>query len=289
MAHCEKCKSGMDTEDDDDKPRKQLETSRSGGSGKGKSRIGSGEASDESQPGGPEILEFRPRALICEPNEIVRRGLKAMIEPTAVVIAEVADGAWAWESACRTRPHLIVTEVALDRVHGLELCSRICSEIPGRRVLIATDLYHATRFYNRLLRAGVNGIYLKSAGKAALLEALFDVMRGKQYCAPEVTRIIWDQLPIVEQQLGLSTSEAEILLRLDMRNEEIAEEIGFEPQYLEKHVSTIFNRFDAFTIAMELGFAMIPKTPTRTMGHPHLTDEELQSLEHAQNAVHCAH
>jgi DNA-binding NarL/FixJ family response regulator len=229
---------------------------------------------------------FRPRTILCERHDLIRFGLKRIISEVADVVGEAADGITAIEVIRRLKPDFVILDVDLDALNGVEVCARVSKESPDSRLLILTDSYHATKYHGQLLRAGARGLCLKSSGPRTLYEAIEQVSRNLPYCDPKITQLI-KQTPINPQpNTTLTDREIEVLIRLDLRNKEISEELDMKLRTVEKHIECILaklkvpTRTAAALKAVQLGYVLLPKMPGRDpltgVTHEH-TVAELQA------------
>jgi DNA-binding NarL/FixJ family response regulator len=252
-------------------PKTQLESARGGSGRKGRTAIGAGNGgnSDNTDPSvfwpeGPNLVN-RPRTIICDRHELLRAGLKAMIEPFVQIVGEVADGMAAIEYIRRLRPDLVVLDVDLDLLNGVEVCRRVGQELLNSTVLVFTDSYHATKNYNRLTRVGALGLCLKSSGPQILFEAIEQVTRSLPYCDPKITQFV-KQSPTISTtpKRDLTDGEIEVLIRLDMRNNEICEELDIQLRAVEKHIYSILQKLQVPTRtaaalkAVQMGYRLLP-------------------------------
>jgi len=212
---------------------------------------------------------FRPRTVLCERHELIRFGLKRVVSEVVDIIAEAADGLSAYEIIKSLKPDFIMTDVDLDGLNGVELCRRANAELPNSHVLVLTDSYHATKYHNQLVRAGARGFCLKSSGPRTLFEAIEQVTRGLPYCDPKITQLVKQQPTSSAPNSNLTDREIEVLIRLDLRNKEIAEELDMKLRTVEKHIECILaklkvpTRTAAALKAVQLGYVLLPKMPGR--------------------------
>jgi DNA-binding NarL/FixJ family response regulator len=283
-------------DEEQNRPSKQLETARGGSGRKGKTAVGVGDhgSSGDPPPSGPspagEIDEppekFRPRTVVCERDDTIRLGLILMLAPVAEVVGEAADGMAAYEAIRNLGPDLVVIDVDLDILSGLEVLRRLQRDA---KILVATDSYHATKYFHQLCRAGAGGIYRKSTGKKALRDSIRELMNGGRPLDPAIAELI-EQTPKVGDLSDLTKGEIETLVRLDLRNKEIAEELDIELRKVEKNVEFILSklkvptRTGAALKAVQMGYTLLPKTPGRdpATGSSH---EYLQALQHALGEI----
>lgn len=175
----------------------------------------------------------------------------------------------ATEMIRRLRPDFVILDVDLDVLNGVEVCRRVSQELPNANVLILTDSYHATKYHNQLSRAGARGFCLKSSGPRTLFEAIEQVTRALPYCDPKITQLV-KQTPTTNMpNCNLTDREIEVLIRLDLRNKEIAEELDMKLRTVEKHIECILaklkvpTRTAAALKAVQLGYVLLPKMPGR--------------------------
>lgn len=182
---------------------------------------------------------FRPRTVLCERHELIRFGLKRVVSEVVEIVGEASDGMAAIEMIRRLRPDLVMLDVDLDILNGVEVCRRVSEDLPNTNVLILTDSYHATKYHNQLIRAGARGFCLKSSGPRTLFEAIEQVSKTLPYCDPKITQLV-KQTPTTNiPNSNLTEREIEVLIRLDLRNKEIAEELDMKLRTVEKHIECI--------------------------------------------------
>ncbi|MBX9691474.1 MAG: response regulator transcription factor [Cyanobacteria bacterium] len=212
---------------------------------------------------------FRPRTVLCERHELIRFGLKRVVSEVVDIVGEAADGMAATEIIRRMRPDFVILDVDLDVLNGVEVCRRISQELPNSNVLVLTDSYHATKYHNQLVRAGSRGFCLKSSGPRTLFEAIEQVTRGLPYTDPKITQLVKQQPANNMPNCNLTDREIEVLIRLDLRNKEIAEELEMKLRTVEKHIECILaklkvpTRTAAALKAVQLGYVLLPKMPGR--------------------------
>ncbi|MBS1956973.1 MAG: response regulator [Cyanobacteria bacterium SZAS-4] len=215
------------------------------------------------------VPSFRPRTILCERHELIRFGLKRVVSERLTVIGEASDGMESMELIRRLRPDLVLLDVDLDVINGVEICRRVHDELLSANVLVLTDSYHATKYHNQLTRAGVRGFCLKSSGPRTLFEAIEQTSRGLPYCDPKILQLVKQAPATSSPNSGLTDREIEVLIRLDLRNKEIAEELDMKLRTVEKHIECILaklkvpTRTAAALKAVQLGYTLLPKMPGR--------------------------
>src|SRR5207245_2832590 len=143
----------------------------------------------------PRAMTATPlRVLLAEDHTLVRKGIRAVLRQVGWidVIAEAADGREALDLARRHGPDVVVMDIAMPGLNGLEATARITKESPRTRVLILS--MHATEEYvAQALRAGASGYLLKGADVPEFELALKAVARGETYLTPTVSKHVVDE------------------------------------------------------------------------------------------------
>jgi DNA-binding NarL/FixJ family response regulator len=127
------------------------------------------------------------RVLIADDHTLMRDGLRALVSSAhdMEVVAEAADGREAIEQARRTRPDVILLDIAMPGLGGLETVPVLTRELPDARILILTQ-YEQPEYVRRFLQLGVGGYVLKKAAAGELLSAIRAVSRGGLVVDPAV-------------------------------------------------------------------------------------------------------
>ena len=128
------------------------------------------------------------RVILADDHAVVRRGVRALLEeaPDIEVVAEAADGHQALALVEDKKPHLLVTDISMPGMTGLELASHITRDFPSTRVLILS-MHKEKEYATKALAAGAGGYLLKDAGDAECEAAVRAVARGESYLSPCVS------------------------------------------------------------------------------------------------------
>jgi len=198
------------------------------------------------------------RVLLVDDQELVRAGFRIILESAVglEVVGEAGDGAAAVELARTTRPDVVVMDIEMPGVDGLEATRRILAESPGGgpAVLVLTTFGRGEYLF-AALRAGASGFLLKTAGPEDLIDAVAVVHRGDALLAPELTRTVVARAladparPVVvpSPRLTLLTErEREVLDQLagGASNAEIARALYLGEATVKTHVSNVLGKLE---------------------------------------------
>ena len=198
------------------------------------------------------------KILIVDDHAIVRQGLRALIdkEEDMEVTAEAATGAEAIRLARECRPDVIVMDISMPDVNGIDATRSITAESPLVRVL-ALSMESDRRFVVEVLKAGANGYVLKDAAFAELATAIRAVAAGETYLPPRVTSLlikeylqrIPDEVPATYENLSLREREILQLIADGSNAKEIAFAFGVSVKTVENQRHSIMKKLDLFSIA----------------------------------------
>jgi len=208
------------------------------------------------------------RVVIADDQALVRAGLRALLEaePDLEVVGEAADGAQAVELAREARADVVLMDVRMPGVDGLEATRRIAADetLAGVRVLVLTTFQHDEYVFTAL-RAGAGGFLLKDADPEDLLRATRVVAAGEALLAPAVTRRVVEAFAAAPAPSGpaaglleeLTTREREIVTLVGggLSNEEIARRLIISPATARTHVSRAMLKLGARDRAQVVVFA----------------------------------
>ena len=198
------------------------------------------------------------RVLIADDQALVRAGFRVLIEsaPDLDVVGEAAAGAQAVELAGATRPDVVLLDIRMPDLDGIEATRRIVGDdgLRGVRVLILTT-FETDEYVFEALRAGASGFLLKDAEPADLLEAIRVVVAGEALLAPSVTRRLIAvfvatpdrKAPAPPRLADLTDREREVLalVAAGMSNEEIGAALFVSTATAKTHVGRIMSKLDA--------------------------------------------
>jgi DNA-binding NarL/FixJ family response regulator len=195
------------------------------------------------------------RVLIADDQALVRAGFRKLLESAGIdVVGEAADGREAIDLARRLRPSIVLMDIRMPRLDGIEATRRLTADAEGIRVLILTT-FGLDDYVYEALRAGASGFMLKDAPPEELLAAIEVVARGDALIAPAVTRSVIEEFvrrspsasapaPVLD---GLTEREREVvaLVGAGLSNDEIAAKLVVSPATAKTHVSRSMTKLGA--------------------------------------------
>jgi len=197
------------------------------------------------------------RVLLAEDQAMVRGALSALLnlEPDIDVVGACADGEAAWLALQQLKPDLLVSDIEMPKLSGLELAARIAERGLKTRVVIVTTFARAG-YLRRALDAGVVGYLLKDAPAEQLAEALRKVSRGARVIDPQLALEAWSEPdPLNERErrvlrlAGEGVASADIAAQLHLSH-------GTVRNYLSEAIGKIgaANRIEAYRMARQKGW-----------------------------------
>ena len=215
------------------------------------------------------------RVMVVDDHEVVRSGLKTILEPEAdlKVVGEASSATEAMQRVIELDPHVILMDVRMEGMSGIEACRLIKSAHPDVNVLMLTSFSEEEAVMSAIV-AGASGYLLKNTGRADLIKSIRAVAQGQNLLDPSVTRKVMDrlaQLAVKEEQRaveGLSEREKEVLVLVaqGLTNKGIADKLVISENTARNHVSRILEklglsrRSEAATFAAQHGLLDEEKT-----------------------------
>jgi DNA-binding NarL/FixJ family response regulator len=194
---------------------------------------------------------LKTRVVVADDHAVVRHGVRSILtaEPDFDVVGEAANGAEAVETALALRPNLVVLDVSMPRLTGLQAAVELARRAPGIRLLMLS-MHDDEQYLLEALRAGASGYVLKSAVDRDLVEACRATMRGEAYLYPDAAAtLIKDRLARAASGEHVSSNpltprESEVLkLIAEARTtQQIAEALIISPKTVENHRAKILDK-----------------------------------------------
>lgn len=213
-------------------------------------------------------MSDRIRILIADDHLVVREGLLQILEtaPDMLPIGEACDGAEAVAMASELQPDVILMDLRMPRMDGLEAITQIQNKQPEIAIVILTT-YNEEDLMLRGLKAGARGFLLKDTDRDTLFRSIRSAARGETLLSPGVASQVFSQAKSVKglrenTEVGpLTDRELEVLrfVAQGARNKEVAAHLGITERTIKAHLTSVYNKFGvdsraaAVTIAITQG------------------------------------
>ncbi len=199
------------------------------------------------------------RLILADDHTLMRQGLRRIIEeqPDWEVVAEASNGREAVRLTLDLLPHIVVLDIGMPQMNGIEAIRQITRKAPSVHVLILS-MHSDEAYIVQVLQAGARGYLLKDSADEDLVKALNAIAQGKSFFSPAVARVMLDdyvrhlaERGIIDRYDSLSEREREIfqLVAEGRSNKEIAQLLALSPSTVETHRAHIMEKLDVHTAA----------------------------------------
>jgi DNA-binding NarL/FixJ family response regulator len=221
------------------------------------------------------------RVLLADDQALVRAGFRLILagEPDMQVVAEASDGAAAVTAALETTPDVLLMDIRMPELDGIEAARQLVPRLPATRVVMLTT-FDLDDYVVDAFRAGASGFLLKTTPPEHLIAAVRTVHAGDALLAPASTRHLIEshvRQPVSPPSLAtLTTREHDVLTLLarGLSNAEVAAELVVEPSTVKSHVASLLmklslrDRVQAVVFAYESGLITPGAKPTSPRRQP---------------------
>ena len=202
------------------------------------------------------------RVLLADDHMVVRMGIASLLSFAngIEVIGEADNGLDAVKLAHELKPDVVLMDLQMPELNGVEATARIHADDPGAKILILTS-FGTSAELKRAMDAGASGALVKSSSRTEIVDAIRSVMTGGQVMSNEIRHTIENISAMPE----MSPRQIEILnlVAKGFSNKEIAKIVGISPDTVKEHVANIFSRIgassraEAATLAVNLGLIAV--------------------------------
>jgi len=201
--------------------------------------------------------------LVADDHQIVRQGLKRLLSKRGdfAIVAEASDGEQAVEIASRQHPDVVLMDISMPRLSGIDATRRIAAG--GRSKILALSMHDSQSYVEEALRAGASGYVHKNASAEDLFSAIDAVRTGESYLSPTVTQQVVDAIARPGDRpssavSALTQREREVLKLIadGLSSKEIAAQLGVSLKTIESHRANLMDKLDIHKVSGLVRFAV---------------------------------
>ena len=204
------------------------------------------------------------RILVADDHTLVRESLVGLLEAAEglQVVAQAADGVDTIEKAIATRPDVVIVDISMPRLNGIEVVRRLREALPATRVLVLT-MHQEEEYVLHVVRAGAAGYLVKDSPVAELVTAVRNLHAGRGHFGPQVAKALADQLydpkrAVIDPYRALTSREREVfhLIIEGLTTKEIARKLEISAKTAENHRSRVLDKLDVRNTAELVRYAV---------------------------------
>ncbi len=194
--------------------------------------------------------------VLADDHQVVRKGIRALLEmePDFQIVGETGDGLEAVQLTIRLRPDVLVLDLMMPGLNGIDVTRQVTRQVPQTRVVLLS-MYAGEDYVLEALRNGASGYVLKDASISELIQAIRDAVAGRRYLSPPLAERAIDayvrqtQESALDPYETLSDREREVLhlAAEGLTSAEIAERLSLSPRTVESHRSSMMRKLGLHT------------------------------------------
>jgi len=207
-----------------------------------------------------QIIMHKIKVLLADDHNVVRQGLRALlaVEPDIEIVGEADTGRQAVALVKKLLPDVVIMDIAMPLMNGLEATRQIISQVPTAKVLILST-YSEDDYVQQLTEAGAAGYLIKQTAAQDLLKGIREAYKGNAFFSPSIAKRLRDHCreafasgqPVKQRSHSLTSREAEVLQLIaeGQPNKQIASELCISIKTVEKHRQQLMNKLNIHDIA----------------------------------------
>jgi DNA-binding NarL/FixJ family response regulator len=204
------------------------------------------------------------RILLADDHTLVRESLVSLLQAggDVQVVAQAADGLETVSKAIAAQPDIVVTDIAMPRLNGIEVVRRLREALPQVKVLVLT-MHQEDEYVLQAVRAGAAGYLVKDSAAEELLAAVRSLYAGQGYFGPQASKALAEQMQHPERQVDdpygrLTAREREVfhLIVEGMTTKEIARRLDISVKTAENHRARVLDKLDVRNTAELVRYAL---------------------------------
>ena len=207
----------------------------------------------------------KPRVLMADDHSIFLAGVRKLIEDQCEVVGTVEDGRALLEAAERLKPELILLDISMPLLNGLEAARHLRKTLPEAKLLFLT-MHASSRYATEVFKVGAHGFLLKQSAASELPQAIDSVLKGKHYLTPSIAKPMIDQALRAQEAPNVKRDEKQLTPRqreiLQLIGEgkgtkEIATLLNLSVKTIQFHKSCLMQELDIHTTAELIRYAIM--------------------------------
>jgi len=206
------------------------------------------------------------RIVLADDHNIMRNGLRLLLErqPGFQVVAEASDGRQTVEATEVHKPHVVVLDIAMPNLNGIEAARQISAKLPNTAIVILS-MHSDESYVLRALKAGARGYLLKDSAESDLIAAIHAVHDGKAFFSPAISRMLVDDYMRRLEQRGvedsyelLTTREREVLQLLaeGKSNKDVAAMLNLSLHTVDTHRGNLMQKLNLHSVPEMILYAV---------------------------------
>ena len=191
--------------------------------------------------------------LLADDHPIVRQGMRNLLDAEAsiLVVGEAEDGLQTVQMAEQLKPDVVIVDMMMPRLNGLEAIRQITTRVPNTRCIVLS-MQSADPYIVQALKAGASGYVLKDSGPSEVIGAIHQVLSGKRYLSPQLSEKLIDlfvakvEVEVLDPYNSLTAREREVmqLAAEGLSNNDIADQLSISTRTVEQHRQNMMNKMD---------------------------------------------
>lgn len=206
------------------------------------------------------------RILLADDHELIRTGIRNLIGSNKdfQIIGESADGEDTVAKVRQLHPDVVIVDISMPKLSGIDATRRIRVEFPSVKVLVLT-MHENAEYVYQILKSGASGYLLKNAGKDEITEAIYAVTKGSKFFSPRISELMISEYVRNAEKRDEKTGEASLTRRekevlnyiaRGMNNQQIAENLFISPRTVETHRTNIMQKLNIHDAANLVRYAL---------------------------------
>jgi DNA-binding NarL/FixJ family response regulator len=206
----------------------------------------------------------KPRVLLADDHGVLLAGVRKLIEDRCDIVGTVVDGRALLEAASRLQPDLIILDISMPLLNGLEAARKLHKTMPETKLLFLT-MHASPRYATEAFKAGASGFLLKQSADDELPQAITAVLQGKQYLTPSITKPVMalalkggETLAIKGDPSALTARQREVLQLVGegKGTKEIAALLNVSVKTVQFHKTCLMQQLDLHSTAELMRYAI---------------------------------